>query len=59
MVALKGEFHVSAHGQTVTSAQLFPLLLKQSKALMQEKETIPYKCNYWGQLFSYFYSVMS
>ena len=38
---LKGEFHVSAHGQTVTSAHLIPLLLKQSKALMQETETIP------------------
>ena len=37
---LKGEFHVSAHGQTVTSAHLIPLLLKQSKALMQETETI-------------------
>ena len=36
---LKGEFH--AHGQTVTSAHLIPLLLKQSKALMQETETIP------------------
>ena len=51
MVALKREFHVSAHGQTVMSAQLIPLLLKQTKALMKEKETIPYKCNYWGQLF--------
>ena len=36
---LKGEFQVSAHGQTV-------MLLKQSKAMMQEKETMPYKCNY-------------
>ena len=51
MVDLKGEFHVSAHGQTVTSAQLIPLLLKQTKAQMKEKETMPYKCNYWGQLF--------
>ena len=35
--SFKGEFHVSAHGQTVMSAQLIPLLLKQSKVLMQEK----------------------
>ena len=39
---LKGEFHVSAHGQTVKSVHLIPLLLKQSKALMQETETIPW-----------------
>ena len=37
---LKGQFHVSAHGQTVTSAQLIPLFLKQPKAMMQEKETM-------------------
>ena len=38
---LKGEFHVSAHGQTVTSDHLLPLLLKQWKSLMQETETMP------------------
>ena len=43
---LKGGFHVSAHGQTVTSAHLISLLLKQSKALMQEIETEPKKWNY-------------
>ena len=37
---LKEEFHVPAHGQTVTSAHLIPLL-KQSKVLTQETETIP------------------
>ena len=41
LLSLKGEFHVSAHGQTVKSVHLIPLLLKQSKALMQETETIP------------------
>ena len=40
-LSLKGEFHVSVHGQTITSAHLIPLLLKQSKALMQETETMP------------------
>ena len=38
---IKGEFHVSAHGQTLTAAHLIPFVLKQSKALMQKTETIP------------------
>ena len=40
-ILLKGEFRVSAHGQTVTSAHSIPLLLKQSKPLMQETEAMP------------------
>ena len=43
--SLKGEFHVSVHRQTVTSAHLIPLLLKQLKEMMQETDTIPSKWN--------------
>ena len=43
--SLKGEFHVSVHRQTVTSAHLIPLLLKQLKEMMQETDTIPLKWN--------------
>ena len=60
--SLKGEFHVSAHRQTVTSAHLIPLLLKQLKEMMQETDTMPLKWNYSLELllqsFPLFYNLL-